>query len=158
MDKLKVWVDGLTEPRNPGGYSCYGWVALDESDVEQAHGIGCLGIGEGMTNNLAEYQALISVLRWLNEFGYTQVAIFSDSQLVVNQVAGAWKCNKPQLQVRRRVARELWHDDYTLTWVPREQNERADALSHVAYAKARKLLTATKDAKFDEVEDLRSPV
>ena len=40
------------------------------------------------SNNEAEYEALIAGLRLAKEMGLEQVKIYSDSQLVVNQVNG----------------------------------------------------------------------
>ena len=57
-----VYCDGLCEPVNPGGYACWAWVAV-EDDAVRARQSGCIGRGDGMTTNLAEYRALLEALR-----------------------------------------------------------------------------------------------
>lgn len=44
-----------------------------------------------LLNNDAEYEALIMGLRWARELGVRNIAIYSDSQLVVNQVKGTFQ-------------------------------------------------------------------
>jgi ribonuclease HI len=44
------------------------------------------------TNNQAEYQALIKGLELLKEIRDDAVKIFGDSMLVINQLAGIYKC------------------------------------------------------------------
>ena len=80
-----IYADGCCEPSNPGGYACWGWVAA-EGGQEIASGSGCIGHGPSMTNNLAEYRAVIEALRWAYKQGVQGVAVKTDSQLVVKQV------------------------------------------------------------------------
>jgi len=63
------------------------------------------------------------------------VRVRSDSELVVNQVRGAWDTNDPDLRALRVRARELFagFDDWSLEHVPREINERADELANEAF-------------------------
>ena len=44
------------------------------------------------TNNRAEYEALIIGLEILIKLGATEVEVFSDSELVINQLEGEYKC------------------------------------------------------------------
>src|SRR3954464_14618441 len=44
------------------------------------------------TNNQAEYEALLFDLRMILDIGATHIEVFGDSLLVVQQVAGAFKC------------------------------------------------------------------
>jgi ribonuclease HI len=135
-----LYCDGCCEPRNPGGYACWGIVALHPDERERQTGIGFVGVGDGMTNNVAEYHALIRALQWCARVGLTSgVVIRTDSQLVVRQVNGEWACNARNLVGLRDAARALRHIvDCTLEWVPRGQNCRADGLSREAYALARR--------------------
>jgi ribonuclease HI len=95
--------NGLCEPRNPGGYACGGWFVPAAPDVpgfeHEIRGRHHFLHGPGATNNVAEYRAAISALDGVFNLGYRgTVVLHGDSQLVVNQVNGAWKCNKPNLQ------------------------------------------------------------
>lgn len=137
--ELQVFFDGACEPRNPGGWSTYGWCVLDNGAVELVSGYG-LAMEQGhrlSTNNFAEYTALGMVLRWLFDSGWHgKLAIFGDSALVVNQVSCRWQCNQSHLRQLRDRVQELLRDlgeAFRITWIPREQNERCDRLSHRAY-------------------------
>jgi len=85
------------------------------------------------TNNEAEYAALILLLEEILARGLAGVSVRGDSQLVVNQVTGRWKVKEPRLQELAERARELLAlTNSSLSWVPREENKDADALSNEA--------------------------
>jgi ribonuclease HI len=76
-------------------------------------------VAKEFTNNEMEYQALIQAL----ELASNGDTIFSDSQLIVNQVNGLWKVKEKSLRPYCEKARSLKEKkDVTLTWIPREQN------------------------------------
>jgi ribonuclease HI len=71
------------------------------------------------TNNEEEYRGVIAALNLCAEGD----EIYSDSMLVVNQVAGTWKINKPHLRLLREEAAKLLKDKKAkLIWIPREDN------------------------------------
>lgn len=135
---ITLYCDGLCEPRNPGGWACWGWVAVDDDGQVLAHGHGCLpGAAPEHTNNVAEYHAVLAALRWAYRQNYKHLVVCSDSQLVIHQADGRWACNAPGLQgllARVRQAEALLN--ITWAWVPRERNETADHYSRVAYREA----------------------
>jgi ribonuclease HI len=63
--------------------------------------------GDNATNNVVEYSELIEALRWATFEGLRGVEIYSDSQLMVNQVNDVWKCNKELLIKDRDAARRM---------------------------------------------------
>lgn len=134
---ITLYSDGLCEPRNPQGYSCWGWVAIDSNGQKLAENCGCIGFGLG--NNVSEYRAAIETLEWAKSQRIRDVLLRADSQLVVYQVQGKWKVNaqhlKPLVDQVRKLLREV---SGTIEWVPREQNEEADAMSRKAYDEVRK--------------------
>ena len=84
------------------------------------------------TNNVAEWRALIAVIRLAADAGATELTVRGDSRLVIEQAAGRWKIKAPHLAELR--------DEYEaearripcgvrLLWVRREENTEADALS-----------------------------
>lgn len=83
------------------------------------------------TNNEAEYMALIMLLKAAKERGVRSLRVFGDSKLVVSQVSRQWKINLPHL---RLLAGEAWEladgMDISYSWIPREENRRADMLSN----------------------------
>jgi ribonuclease HI len=141
MNMLTIHFDGACEPVNPGGVATCGWV-IDDDNGELASGCKMVKHGAGATNNLAEWCALGLALRWVldNANGqYTGLRILGDSMLVIKQLKGQWKCNKEHLRELRDRCKEILREitcPWTATWIPREQNERADELSRRAYFEA----------------------
>lgn len=136
---VQIYCDGACEPVNPGGVSTWGFIGFKErKPLYKSYGV--VGEGEGMTNNVAEYHAVLHALRWAFKGQFAQVDVYTDSRLVVQQVNGVWRVHSAHLKPlweQCRKAKE--HVNYTLTWIPREQNEEADRLSRVAYRKRQEL-------------------
>ena len=138
-----IFFDGLCEPGNPGGHACYGFVIL--IDGESAFdGHGHLGYGEiktsvGLrktTNNMAEYGALIKALGcvWEKNIADDHLRIKGDSKLVVEQVSGNWACHKDHLRAAKNKVESLLEGVcFEIKWIPRDENEVADAMSRQAY-------------------------
>lgn len=83
-------MDGSCEPQNPGGNGVAGAVlyANGLTDGRSRY----LGSGSYMSNNVAEYAGLRLGLEICREHNITSnFTIYSDSQLVVNQMNGRWK-------------------------------------------------------------------
>lgn len=123
-----LYVDGAARG-NPGP-AAIGWVVLDADGIVDEGGDR---IGEA-TNNEAEYAALERGLEVADRLGFDELTIHADSELIVKQVTGAYDVNAPHLKERRIRVRELLDrfDDWTITAVPREVNERADRLANEA--------------------------
>lgn len=86
------------------------------------------------TNNEAEYTGLILGLQAAKEYGVTKIEIEGDSQLVINQVLGAWQIKAPNLLQMKSKAAALYYTfpERLLRQVPRDLNQDADALSKEA--------------------------
>ncbi|MHB8836248.1 MAG: ribonuclease HI family protein [Candidatus Methylomirabilia bacterium] len=86
------------------------------------------------TNNTAEYQALLIALARARDAGVKHLRVFSDSELLVNQVNGRYRTTVPHLQQYLqeaiRLMREIGRVD--VAHVRREQNKEADALANEA--------------------------
>ncbi len=87
------------------------------------------------TNNVAEYNALLRALEWLDAAERRDgVTILCDSELVVYQLTGQYQVKSPKLlplfeEAQRRLLRlGRWQ----IRHVPREQNRRADLLANQA--------------------------
>ncbi len=127
--RAHCYFDGASRG-NPGP-AAIGWVIVDSSGIVTEGGER---VGE-TTNNRAEYDALVRVLERAADYGFSTVEVRGDSQLVVEQVRGAWQTNDPALRERRVRVRELLDrfDDWSIEHVPREVNERADARANEAF-------------------------
>jgi ribonuclease HI len=87
-----------------------------------------------MTNNRAEYTAVLQALRWCEPQGYTGADIWTDSRLVVEQINGRWRVKAAHLWPLCAEARVLVQTIYSrLSWIPREENTLADRLTRRAY-------------------------
>ena len=54
-------------------------------------------IGKLVTNNVAEYEALIKALEIASRHTKDEITCFLDSELVVNQLLGKYRVKKPEL-------------------------------------------------------------
>lgn len=128
---LSIYVDGIAEP-NPG-HACWAWLAKIGDEVV-ARDFGY--IGPRSTNNAAEYYAVGHALKWVKQQPEVFIVNFySDSKLVLNQIAGEWACNKEGLRrLRDRCLVLLEGLSINLAWIPGGQNP-ADELTREAYRK-----------------------
>lgn len=132
-DKVKVHVDGGAKGNpGPAGIGIV-FTNLDGKTVlEEARYIG------KATNNVAEYTALITALKILIDGGRREAYFFSDSELMVNQMTGAYKVKNEGLMPLVREAQALRRklDRFQIAHVPREENKRADELVNLAIRQA----------------------
>ncbi|XP_070008232.1 uncharacterized protein [Nicotiana sylvestris] len=86
------------------------------------------------SNNVAEYQTLVLGLEMAVDMKQLQLQVFSDSQLVVNQLLGSYEVKKPELRPYHDYAKKLmgWLSDVTIQYVPRKENKKVDALAALA--------------------------
>jgi ribonuclease HI len=128
-DRLRIHIDGASRG-NPGEAGFGVHVTSPEGD-ELAGLYGYIGRA---TNNVAEYQALLHALRYALGRGAREVEVFSDSELVVKQISGAYKVKHPDMIPLHREARGLLSrfTRATLSHVRREQNAAADRLANQA--------------------------
>jgi len=87
-----------------------------------------------MTNNRAEYLALIAGLRKALEFAPGELEVCMDSELVVHQMNGRYKIRNADLKPLAVEAQGLLarFPKVTLRHVPRSENAGADALANRA--------------------------
>lgn len=82
------------------------------------------------TNNQAEYEAVLLALLEAKKLGAATLKIFSDSELIVNQLNRNFKVKNGELQPLFVKAWNAMQDfkRVTLAAIPREENKAADAL------------------------------
>lgn len=136
---LYLYCDGAIEPKNPGGHAVGGWVLKDENMEWLGEGARSYGNAPEVTNNIAEYGAVISGLEALSNAGdyvLETIIVRSDSQLIINQLKNVWSCKNEVLrQLRDRVfsLTEKFEGPVTFEWVRREENTDADRMSRALY-------------------------
>ena len=132
MSVWKIFTDGGSRS-NPGAAALGVWI-VDETN-QPVYSLGeYLGI---KTNNEAEYEAFIRSAEWVVQQTNPPHSLewYLDSQLVVQQLNKNWKIKEPRLQ---ELAKQAWHQLSSLkipvkiSYVPREQNQEADALVNQA--------------------------
>ncbi|CAN6693342.1 unnamed protein product [Malus baccata var. baccata] len=87
------------------------------------------------TNNRAEYEALIIGLEILMDLGATEVEIFGDSELVINQLNGEFKCRHITMAGYYMVAIQLlnlWESEISVNHIPRGSNLAANEMAQLA--------------------------
>ncbi|XP_064940576.1 uncharacterized protein LOC135594082 [Musa acuminata AAA Group] len=86
------------------------------------------------TNNEAEYEALLAGLRLALEMQVNAIHVLTDSRLVAEQINGGYEARKPTMAKYLAEVKSLTSDfsHFTISRVPRSQNERADELAKLA--------------------------
>ncbi len=137
-ERMILYFDGLCEPRNPGGVATYGY-AIYKGSSKVSDGYGTVGagmLGNDVSNNVAEYTAMIKGMDALLSMGHTaHITVKGDSQLTIRQMQGKYAVHAKRLAPlhaeARRTAKRF--DSVEFQWIPREENEEADALSRAAF-------------------------
>ena len=82
-------------------------------------------------NNVAEYMALLEALQCALTLSAKGLHVYSDSEVVVKQMKGAYTCRSSRLYslnwVCRKLARSL---AFSISHIPRAINSEANALAH----------------------------
>jgi ribonuclease HI len=123
---LHLYTDGGS--RGNPGQAAVGCVLLDPLRNEVLREYGeCIGV---QTNNIAEYQALITGLKIAKEFCPNHLMCHLDSELVVKQLSGEYRVKMatfaPLIQEINELKSSFPH--LSFVYVPREKNKRADLL------------------------------
>jgi ribonuclease HI len=132
MKKIIIYTDGGSEG-NPGKGAVAFLFYNEEGKIIKEFS---QEIGDNVTNNEAEYLAVILALKKFKQlFGKklaknTEIEIRSDSELLVNQMKGKYKILEEKL---KPLFLDLWNlkidfKNVEFKLIPREKNQRADAL------------------------------
>lgn len=136
MKKFIIYTDGGS--RGNPGQAAIGVVICNEKEQElKKYGEY---LGDNLTNNEAEYQAVIFALKKFKAlFGKklaenTEIDIKCDSELLVSQVNGEYKILDEKIQ---KLFLELWNlrldfKKIKFKLIPRERNKEADRLVNEA--------------------------
>eukprot|EP00934_Nitzschia_sp_Nitz4_P008395 Nitzschia sp. Nitz4//scaffold19_size178191//125707//127000//NITZ4_001996-RA/size178191-processed-gene-0.80-mRNA-1//-1//CDS//3329540738//8385//frame0 len=115
---------------NPGAGGA--GMALFQGNTEVWHGFKYHSTP--VTNNLAEYSGLLYGLMIAKAFGIQKLTVEGDSQLIVRQMLGVYRCKDNSLKkyfyACKDLAREF--ESFDIRHVRREFNKRADELANHA--------------------------
>lgn len=137
MKNIEAYFDGSCKD-NPGEIGSIGYC------IQKPYYIEGKAILRGyVTNNIAEYYALRTLLETLIENSIYKADIYGDSNLIINTVNKVWGVKKgiwnphknfPILNILAKECRSLLEKgDYTLTHIYRYKNFIADSIAESAY-------------------------
>lgn len=126
MKKYIIYFDGAS--RGNPGHAGIGVVIYNNNKIEKK-------ISEYIgqtTNNIAEYMGLIKGLYYAYENNAEHVIIYSDSELVVNQIKGKYKVRNKSLHPLYNQAIKYIHTIkyFEINHVKRHDNKIADELAN----------------------------
>jgi ribonuclease HI len=102
---------------------------------------------EPATNNVAEYFGLLHGLKCATSFGIRRLRVEGDSQLIVRQLNGEYKCREVTLKTFYDAVVDLVKDleKFEIQHIPRAKNKRADWLANHA-------MDLQESGGFDQIE------
>ena len=125
---INIYVDG-SSIGNPGK-SGVGYLIYQNNKLLKKRSV-YLGV---QTNNFAEYMAVIFPLIDAIEENQKKVKVFSDSQLICEQIKGNYKVKNqniyPLFVLSKNLISKL--DSFEITHIDRENNQEADELAKQA--------------------------
>ncbi len=128
--EIECWTDGAS--RGNPGISGAGVI------IKDGHGRVLKEIsqflGNKVTNNVAEYKALILALSVIVKIKPSSVKIYMDSNLIVQQIQGKWRIKDPNLKISYNQAIEHISKlkKFEIIHIRRHLNKEADALANKA--------------------------
>ena len=127
-DTASIHIDGASRG-NPGPAACAYVIRLPDGGVVES-----ARVLPDCTNNVAEYTALLDALERAGDLGLRNLAILSDSELLVKQMTGVYRVKHPDLKPLYDDAKGLQKGfaRVDLAHVRREANKRADELCNLA--------------------------
>jgi ribonuclease HI len=132
---VKIFIDACSKG-NPGPAS-FGIVAHLPDDTYKKES-GKLG---NLTNQMAEFMAMKKALEMAHLYGWSQIAIFTDSRLMAQSANGKWKLkSQPLIKIVDEMVpmaqkiKSVVGGSITVEWVPRETSGiiEADKLANEA--------------------------
>ncbi|MBI5888811.1 MAG: ribonuclease HI family protein [Deltaproteobacteria bacterium] len=125
----QIYVDGASRG-NPGKAGAGAAIKDAEGNVVRKLK-SYLGV---MTNNMAEYSAMIMALKAARDMGIKDIRIHADSELMVKQLNGVYRVKSHDLMPLFLEATHLLgaFDEYKIAHIYREGNALADGLANEA--------------------------
>ncbi len=135
--KLIVHVDGGARG-NPGPAAAACVISSPAGELLGEH-TQLLG---SVTNNVAEYRAVLLGIEQARALGATEIEIVGDSELIAKQLTGAYKVRHEAMRALHRQATSALaaFQRWSIRTVPRAQNAQADALVNAALDQAKAAL------------------
>ena len=125
---VEIYTDGASIG-NPGKIGI-GYLIYKDARIIKEESVS-LGIG---TNNVAEYMACVFALTDALALGEKRCRVYSDSNLLCQQVKGAYKVKNKNIYPLHALLKKIisYFDDFSITYIEREKNKQADRLAKKA--------------------------
>ena len=126
-DMWKLFVDGASNRHGAG----LGIVLISPDGLTIEHSIT---LGFPASNNEAEYEALLAGLKSAIQMKAAELLVYSDSQLVVNQVSGIYEAKDDRMAKYQALVRDhiKQFEAIRVQRIGRDENGRADELAGLA--------------------------
>lgn len=123
-NEAEVFIDGASDSDDNGGVG----VVLKSNGKELEYISRSVG---KKTNNEAEYLAMIAGLELALNNNFNSVKVYSDSELLVNQINRKYKVKAENLRPLFNQVLDVLDEfkTFEVKWIPREQNTGADNLA-----------------------------
>ena len=134
---LHAFIDGAS--RGNPGESGIGLVVRGENGDVVLEEYGYIGVA---TNNIAEYSALIALLKRIKKVPRTKLIAHSDSELMVRQLNGKYKVKDEKLKGYYRKVQKLIAGNayqFELKHISRSENSEADRLANKGIESRKKI-------------------
>ncbi|MHA2621173.1 MAG: 2-C-methyl-D-erythritol 2,4-cyclodiphosphate synthase [bacterium JZ-2024 1] len=120
---VTIYLDGGAHP-NPGPAAAGIVIVFPDGPRLKAGKF----LGEKLTNNEAEYHALLWALEEARQLGVQKVLIRSDSELLVYQITGMYRVKMPHLKALHKKVQDRIREfkDFRIEVIPRSLNSEAD--------------------------------
>ena len=98
----RIFTDGASRG-NPGN-AAWAFVIVDDENAIIGRNSGFIGHA---TNNDAEYTAIACALAAASALQIRFADVYSDSEIVVRQLTGQYRCKEPRLQIKKAAIKDL---------------------------------------------------
>ncbi|XP_075515629.1 uncharacterized protein LOC142550286 [Primulina tabacum] len=124
-----------------------------------------LRIDSRITNNEAEYEAVLAGIQAVREVGASRIILYSDSQLITQQIKGVYEAKDDRMLKYLQLikARAEVFADWGIEQIPREENSEADTLEKMTVflsevntredLRVSRLILSTEEEMLPELED-----
>ncbi|GJT36513.1 reverse transcriptase domain-containing protein [Tanacetum coccineum] len=122
-----LFTDGASSPKGSGA----GLVLIGPSGIEYTY---ALRLTFPSTNNEAEYEALLAMLRIARQIGISNIEVKVDSKLVESQINRSYDASKDSMIKYLAKAKEYasGFKSFSIENIPRNMNQKADVLIKLA--------------------------
>lgn len=138
---VEAYVDGECLPNKPKGVPVWGFLLIrDNTPIDSQGGIADLESSQQTSNSLAEYEALINVLKRIKHLGWDRdkIVIYTDSQRLQNQLKDHRKVSAELLRFYEKAKALIrGFPFFEVRRIPRAQNRVAHQATRAAYFEER---------------------